>query len=130
MHPGAGRVQRFVFLAWVEVHGAACGLCWRAQLPSRAGAAIGAAEHGADAWGADLVEAGTPGYRCPALWAGDLLVLPVDGEVALLVGLFRLGSSLRHGPDRPFQQDAVVALAAHQQCRIDISRVHEVLGGQ
>src|SRR5215213_8623398 len=105
MHPGPGRVQGLAFLTWVEVHGAARGLRWRAQLPGRASAAIGAAEHRADAWGADLVEAGPPGHRRPALRAGDLLALPVDGGAALLVGLLCLGSSLRHGPDRPFERD-------------------------
>src|ERR687897_59769 len=79
------RVQRLVFRARVEVDGAAPGLRRRAQLPGGAGAAVGAAEHGLDARGADLVQAGTPGHRRLASRAGDPLALPVDREVALLV---------------------------------------------
>ena len=63
--------------------------------------------------GADVGETSAPGRRRFALRAGDLLALPVDGEVALLVGLFCLGLTFRHAPDWPLQRNAVVALAAH-----------------
>src|SRR5829696_882687 len=67
VHPGPRRVQRLVFLPWVEVDGAACGLRRRAQRPGGAGATIGAAEHGLDAGAADLIEPRAPGHRDLAL---------------------------------------------------------------
>src|SRR3712207_8872438 len=108
-------VQRLVFLAWVEVDGAACSLRRRAQRPGGAGAAIGAAEHGLDAWAADLVEPSAPGHRDLASRAADPLALPIDDEVALLEALSRAGVLVRHAPDRPFERDAVVAPAIHEQ---------------
>src|SRR3954451_6142085 len=62
-HPRPRRVQRLVLRTRMEVDRATPGLRRRAQLPGGAGAAVGAAEHGLDAWGADLVQAGTPGHR-------------------------------------------------------------------
>jgi hypothetical protein len=55
-------------------------------------------------------------------------VLPVDGEVALLVSLPHAGLPIRHTPHRSLQGDPVVPPATDQQCRIDIARVHEMLG--
>src|SRR4051812_50102077 len=65
VHPDPRRVQHLVFLPWVEVDGAACGLRWRAQRPGGAGATIGAAENGPGAGGADLLQPSAPGPRGP-----------------------------------------------------------------
>src|SRR3954447_13147356 len=128
VHPRPRRVQRLVLRARVEVDRATPGLRRRAQLPGGAGAAVGAAEHGPDARGADLVQAGTPGRRRLAPRTGDPLTLPVDREVALREALRRAGVPVRHAPHRPLERDAVVAPAADQQRRVDVGRVHEVLG--
>ena len=57
---------------------------------------------------------------CFALRAADLLVFPVDVEVALLVGPLCLGPPPRHAPDRPFERDAVILSAVDQQGRVDV----------
>src|SRR4051812_42911482 len=88
-HPRPHRVQRLVLRARVEVDRATPGLRRRAQLPGGAGPAVGAAEHGLDTRGADLVQAGTPGHRRLAPRTGDPLALPVDREVALREALRR-----------------------------------------
>jgi hypothetical protein len=41
--------------------------------------------------------------------------------------LLFLGSPPRHASHRPFERDTMVALAAHEQCCINVSRVYEVL---
>src|SRR3954471_15164546 len=130
VHAYSRCVQPLVFGTRVEVDGTTRILGRGAQVPGGAGAAVGAAEHCTDAWGTDLIAADTPGHRGLALRAGDVLVLPVDREVALLVGLLRLARPLRHGPDWSFERDTVVASALPQQGGIDIGRVHKVLGRQ
>ena len=116
-----------------------CGRGWKwterraslAGVPSRAGgagAAVGAAEHGLDARGADLARACAPGDLRLALRAGDPLAVPVDAEVALLAGLPPLGPPPRHAPNRPLERDVVIAPAIDEKGRIDAGLVHEVQG--
>src|SRR4051812_6075973 len=81
VHACSRCVQRLVFGTRVEVDGTTRLLGRGAQVPGGAGAAVGAAEHCADAWGTDLIAADTPSHRGLASRAGDLLVLPVDREL-------------------------------------------------
>src|SRR4051794_19532334 len=98
-----------------------------AQGPRRAGAAVGLAEHHRDVRRAGVVDLRAPGGGELPLRAAHPLRGPVGLEAVERVGALGLGLPARVRPRRAEQVDPQLLAAAHQQLRVDVGGVHQVL---